>query len=81
MHSAKLVQEYLAKRGVKVIDHSPNSPDLAPTDFLLFPKLKKELAGVTEEFKKEWCQPLRSTTKEKFKTAFVRWLERCKKCM
>jgi histone-lysine N-methyltransferase SETMAR len=44
VHSAKAVQEYLTKRGVKVIEHPPYSPDLAPADFFLFPTLKKELA-------------------------------------
>jgi len=46
--------------------------------------LKKELAGVTmthEEFMKEWCRLLRSTTKEEFGTAFAKWLERCEKCV
>jgi len=27
------------------MDHSPNSPDFEPTDFLLFGPLKKHLAG------------------------------------
>jgi hypothetical protein len=29
----------------KILDHPPYSPDLAPSDFYLFPKLKKELRG------------------------------------
>ena len=73
-----------AKRGVKVIDNPLFSPYLTPTDFFLFPMLKKELAGVTmthEEFMKEWCRLLRSTTKEEFGTAFAKWLERCEKCV
>jgi len=68
MHSTKPFQDYLAKRVVKVINHPPNSPDLAPVDFLHFSKLMKELAEVTmtpEEFKKERCRPLRSTTKKR----------------
>jgi hypothetical protein len=34
-----------------MLQHLPYSPDLAPTDFFLFPKVKKELVG--ETFKKE----------------------------
>jgi transposase len=57
VHSAKVVQEFLAKKSIKLLSHPPYSPDLAPADYFLFPKLKKELAGFTitqEEFKKEW---------------------------
>jgi hypothetical protein len=41
------------------------SPDLAPVDFFLFPKVKKELAGLTlmkETFKKEWEGAVRTLT-------------------
>ncbi len=39
-------------------------PDLAPGDFFLFPKVKKELASLTlmsETFKKEWEGAVRTT--------------------
>jgi hypothetical protein len=53
----KAVQDYLTKKGVKVIEHPPYSFDLAAADFFLFPKLKKELAGISlapGDFRKEW---------------------------
>jgi histone-lysine N-methyltransferase SETMAR len=84
VHSAKAVQEYLTKRGVKVIEHPPYSPDLAPADFFLFPTLKKELAGITlapGDFRKEWGRLLKTIPKEDFAKAFVRWQERCEKCI
>ncbi len=84
VHSAKAVQEYLTKRGVKVIEHPPYSPDLAPADFFLFPMLKKELAGITlapGDLRKEWGRLLKTTPKEDFAKAFVRWQERCEKCI
>ena len=31
--------------GFELIDHPPYSPDLAPSDYFLFPNLKKHLAG------------------------------------
>jgi hypothetical protein len=52
--------------------------------FFFFSTLKKELAGVTltpEEFKKEWGQLLRETTKGEFSSTFTRWLEHCEKCV
>jgi histone-lysine N-methyltransferase SETMAR len=79
-----MVQEFLTKKEVKLLSHPPYSPDLAPADFFLFPKLKKELAGHTmsqEEFKKEWEGVLRGVSKEDFAKAFGRWYERCEKCI
>jgi hypothetical protein len=78
------VKEFLAKKNIKLLSHPPYSPDLAPADYFLFPKLKKELAGNTmtqEEFKKEWEGVLRRVSKDEFAKAFVRWFERCKKCI
>jgi hypothetical protein len=40
-HDALRVREFLGKKSIKTIDHPPYSPDLAPCDFFLFPKLKK----------------------------------------
>ena len=31
--------------GFELIDHPPYSPDMAPSDYFLFPKMKKHLAG------------------------------------
>lgn len=31
------------KIGCKMVEHSPHSPDLAPSDYPLFPKLKEQL--------------------------------------
>jgi len=53
----------------------PYSFDLAPADYFLFPKLKKELAGITmtqEKFKKKWEGVLRGISREELAKAFVR---------
>ncbi len=47
VHTAATVQEYLAAKGVKRLRHPPYSPDLAPADFFLFPRVKSELAGLS----------------------------------
>jgi hypothetical protein len=39
------VREFLASRQITVLGHPPNSPDLAPNDFFLFPKIKEILKG------------------------------------
>jgi histone-lysine N-methyltransferase SETMAR len=47
VHTATSVVDFLVLKGVKTIPHPPYSPDLAPADFFLFPKVKAELAGQT----------------------------------
>ena len=44
-HSAIRVRQFLAKKMVAVLDHPPYSPDLAPADFSLFPRLKATTKG------------------------------------
>jgi transposase len=39
-HSSGFVSEFLTKQGIPMLSHPPYSPDLAPADFFLFPKLK-----------------------------------------
>jgi hypothetical protein len=44
-HSSFLVRNFLAKNETTVVPQPPYSPDLAPADFFLFPKLKSTLKG------------------------------------
>jgi histone-lysine N-methyltransferase SETMAR len=44
-HRALAIQKKLAYLGFQCLDHPPYSPDLAPSDYHLFPGLKKELKG------------------------------------
>jgi transposase len=41
-HDALRVREFLVKNSITKRDHPPYSPDLAPCNFWLFPKLKKK---------------------------------------
>ena len=45
-HRAKMTQDLLRQFGWEVLNHPPYSPDLAPCDFFLFPKLKKMMKGI-----------------------------------
>jgi len=63
VHAAAIITQFLARKIIPVLDHSPCSSDLSPPDYFLFPKLKMELKGdhfvtietiqeaVTEKFK------------------------------
>jgi histone-lysine N-methyltransferase SETMAR len=44
-HQALLVHEFLANHNMLSLLHPPYSPDLAPADFFLFPKMKMQLKG------------------------------------
>jgi hypothetical protein len=44
-HASGAVSEILEKYGWQVLLHSLYSPDMSPSDFDLFPKLKKPLRG------------------------------------
>ena len=44
-HNAAIIKKFLANRSVAVLHHPPNSPDLAPADYFLFPMLKFSIKG------------------------------------
>ena len=44
-HRALITREFLAHNSIITLLHSPYSPDLAPCDLFLFPKLKLQLEG------------------------------------
>jgi len=45
-HTALSVREFLATKQITIFEHPAYSPDLAPTDFFLFPKIKEILRGI-----------------------------------
>ena len=45
-HRALATQKKLAYLGFQCLDHPPYSPDLAPSDYHLFPGMKKQLKGL-----------------------------------
>jgi histone-lysine N-methyltransferase SETMAR len=44
-HTSRIVTAKLEELRFEVVPHAPYSPDLAPSDFFLFPNLKKWLGG------------------------------------
>jgi histone-lysine N-methyltransferase SETMAR len=82
--AATPVKEWMAAKGIQVLEHPPYSPDLAPADFFLFRRAKKALAGITldqESLKNAWKGVVRNITADDFATAFRRWFERAEKCV
>ncbi|KAG5306013.1 MOS1T transposase, partial [Acromyrmex insinuator] len=81
-HTAILVAQFLAKRKVTVITHPPYSPDLAPADFFLFPKLKNAMKGDrfddVPDIQRNVTRIMNSIPAEQFKRAFRHLYERFK---
>ena len=65
--------------GIKIFPHPPYSPDLAPCDFWLFPKLRGCLYETIEEMKGAVTKVIDTLTQEDFHGAFQKLLERYNK--
>ena len=76
-HTSLLVQQFLAKLGTAQLQQPPYSPDLAPCDFFLFPRLKKVLKGhqfeTMEDIKRNLTKTLLDIPKEELAKCFHRW--------
>jgi len=75
-----LIHSYPAKHQTSTAPNPPYSPDLAPADFFLFPKLKTTLKErrfqTIEEIKENVVRELLAVTVSVFQEAFKQW----KKC-
>ena len=79
-----LVTDYLTKMGIKTVPQHPYSPDLAPCDFCLFPKLKEKLRGcydTIEEMKEAVMKVIDTLTQEDFHGVLQKLLEQYNKCI
>jgi hypothetical protein len=67
-----------------VMPHPPYSPDLAPCDFFLFPKLKMKLKGrrfqTLEEIQAESQAVLNTLGENDFQECFKNWQRRWDHC-
>ena len=67
--------------GIKTVPHRPYSPDLAPSDFWLFPKLRGCRYETIEEMKEAVTKVVDTLTQEDFHGAFQKLLELYNKCI
>ncbi|UYV69510.1 hypothetical protein LAZ67_6003859 [Cordylochernes scorpioides] len=64
-HTAFIITNFLARSNTPLIPDPPYSPDLAPCDFFLFPRLKREMKG------KHW-ETVENTPIQHHVTTFLR---------
>ncbi|KYN30749.1 hypothetical protein ALC56_14951 [Trachymyrmex septentrionalis] len=80
-----LVSSFLAKNNTIIMPQPPYSPDLAPCDFFLFPKLKRPMKGrrfaTIEEIKAASLEELKAIPKSAFQKCFDDWKKRWHKCI
>ena len=67
--------------GIKTVPHPPYSPDLAPCDFWLFPKLRGCHYETIKEMKEAVMKVIDTLTQEDFPGAFQKLLEWYNKCI
>lgn len=83
-HSALSVKTFLAKHNIPILDHPPYSPDLAPCDFFLFPKVKSALKGTrfetVEAVKEKATEVMYGLTENDLQHCYEQWKIRMERC-
>jgi histone-lysine N-methyltransferase SETMAR len=84
-HTSLLVAQYLTKHNVTTIPHPPYSPDLAPCDFFLFPKLKSTMKGrrfqTIDDIQVNTENELKTIPKQAYQECPEKWKRRWKRCI
>lgn len=84
-HNAFSVKQFLADKRIPILAPPPFSPDLAPSDFHLFPKLKTAFKGTRfqtiEEMKTKAADQLKGLTSDDLQHCFARWKTRMQQCI
>lgn len=84
-HKARIVTDFLESEKVTVLPHPPYSPDLAPCDYFLFPKLKNHLSGMRYRSRNgvgsAVYQCLMGIPLPDYDKCFQNWIQRLKRCV
>ncbi|PNF36600.1 hypothetical protein B7P43_G13839 [Cryptotermes secundus] len=84
-HRAYATQQFLPENNLEAVPHAPYSPDLAPSDFRLFPTMKDTLRGRTFTSRAAIASAIfqwsKQTPTEAFAAAMGSWRRRCEKCV
>ena len=84
-HRASTTQETIDRLSIEVLGHPPYSPDLAPSDFFLFPTLKKILQGRqfdnVADLQRAVQSAIASLGSSAYKNCFYSSIKRCRKCI
>ena len=84
-HFSLIVTKFLAKHETKVIAQPPNSPDLSPCDFFMFPNLEYLLRGTRHESieatKRNSLKELKAIPAKAYEKCMENWINRWHACI
>jgi len=84
-HKAASVCPFLTPKNVTILYDPLYSPDLSPSDYFLFPKLKMKLKGLhfadVAEIQAAVTDELQKVQKEEFSAAFQKLYDHVKACI
>ena len=84
-HKAHLTQDFLTQQRLQQLQHPPYSPDLAPCDFFVFPRVKKTLRGIRfdspDTAVEAFVDGLNSITSFEWSHCFHQWFHRMNRCV
>ena len=77
VHTSRVAMDAVRECGYELLPHPPYSPDLAPSDFHLFPRLKKHLRGRRFDDDGELTAAVEGWLGDKMLTSTNFWLFPC----
>jgi len=81
----KSKEELLATKQITVLEHPAYSPDLAPSDFFLFLKIKEIMEGRnfdnTDDIRSNMTAALKAIPQNQFQNCFEGWTRRWHHCI
>ena len=84
-HTALQIRQFLTSRHDTCALPPPYSPDLAPAEFFLFPRMKRDLKGrqfdTVEDVIAASTRALNSIQVEEFQRCFEQWKQSLDKCI
>jgi transposase len=79
------VRGFLASKKLTMLEHPPYSPDLAPNDFFLFPKIKEILKGRhfddTDDIRNNKTAALKAIPQNRFQNCSEGWTRCWHQCI
>ena len=79
------VREFLATKQITVLEHPAYSPDVAPSDFFLFPKIKKTLKARhfddIDDIRSNTTAALKAIQQNHFQNCFEGWTRCWYRCI
>lgn len=84
-HKAIVTKDFLKSTEIEELCHPPYSPDLAPCDFFLFPKIKLGLRDTRfnspEDARNAYLQAVEDLPKEEYRECYKSWFRRMNRCI